>query len=115
MKKITLMTGLLIAISTPLVQAECVAPVVPIIPDGNVASEDELITTSKAIKAFQLGDLTEYRNCLSELEKTLDVETDAGKEQAAEILNQFNTSVDSETAMSEKFNAAIRAFKARSN
>ena len=92
--------------------AGCEAPAKPIIPDGNVASMDELVSAQKALKEFQAGVL-EYRECIGKMETEMDKEAEGAEEKSAEILNMFNASVDRETALAEEFNLAVRAFKAR--
>lgn len=92
--------------------AECVAPATPIIPDGNVASEDELVSASKAMKAFQTK-LVDHRNCLAEEEGTLDTEAENFMELKKAVGAKYNESVDAEEKLAEEFNVAVRAFKAR--
>ena len=92
--------------------ASCSMEGAPIIPDGNVASEDELIAASGAMKAYQ-GKLQEYRDCMVAEEKLIDPEAEDNALKMAEIRAKYDASVDAESAIADEFNAAVRAFKAR--
>jgi len=92
--------------------AACEAPSAPIVPDGNVASEDELVAAQKALKSYQ-ADLGDYRGCLQLMQQGVDVTAEDADAQSAAILAKYNASVDGESAAAEEFNAAVRAFKAR--
>lgn len=93
---------------------ECTLPEAPIIPDGNVASEDELISAQSSIKAYQ-ATLGDYRTCLETNSAALDAEAEDYQEKSSSILDLYNASVDAETNVAEEFSAAVRAFKARGN
>lgn len=93
--------------------AECIIPAAPIVPDGNVASEDELVSAQKAMKAFQ-DSLAEHRVCLSREEETFISEDSEGLVDLQNALSdKYNASVDAEEKLAEEFNAAVRSFKAR--
>lgn len=105
------MAAFLVAFSGQAI-AECEAPSAPIIPDGNVASMDELISAQNALKAFQ-SSVLDYRSCLQALDEAIDAEADDAVARRTNILESYNTSVDHETALAEEFNGAVRAYKAR--
>lgn len=111
LKQTLFVTSLALALSTQA-QAECVTPEAPIIPDGNVASQDELVSAQRAMKAYQ-GTLVEYRECLAGMDAAVVPESEEAEQQTASILAAYNASVDSEESVAEQFNAAVRAFKAR--
>jgi hypothetical protein len=90
----------------------CGVPASPIIPDGNVASEDELVAASKGIKAYQTS-LVDYRLCLDKKQEALDPEAESTIEETQVIKAAYDTSIDAETAVAEEFNGAVRAFKER--
>ena len=92
--------------------AECDMPASPIIPDGNVASLDELVSAQKAMKMYQ-SSLGGYRECLTGMEQAIDPESEGAQEKSKVILDEYNASVDSEAAVAEEFNAAVRVFKTR--
>lgn len=112
MKKFSTLAGTIALLSSGLVFAECELPAAPIIPDGNVASEDELVAAQKAMKAYQ-GNLGEYRTCVDGLQSALDPEAEDTAAKVAEYSAMYNKSVDSEAAIADEFNVAVRAFKAR--
>ena len=93
-------------------KAECSNPVTaPIIPDGNVASLDELIAAQGSVKAFQ-ANLIEYRECLTaHLIKEPADETGAQKNAALNAA--YDSSVDAETKIVEEFSVARVAFQSR--
>ena len=89
--------------------AECTPPASPIIPDGNVASMDELVSAQKALKQYQT-DVLVFRECLQGLDEAIDADAEDAAAQRAGILEKFNGSVDAETALAEEFNGAVKAF-----
>jgi len=111
LKQTLLVTAITLAVSSQA-QAECALPAAPIIPDGNVASQDELVAAQQAMKAYQ-GTLTEYRECLAGMDAAVVPESEGAEEKTASILAAYNASVDSEEAVAEQFNTAVRAFKER--
>lgn len=92
--------------------AECEVPAAPIIPDGNVASEDELVAAQIAVKTFQ-GKLVDYRDCLLKKELAADQQAEDYEAKTAEILALSNASVDMEEKIAEEFNQAVRSYKER--
>ena len=84
----------------------CVLPTAPdAIPDD--ADKDTLLAAKNDIGRFQ-GEVEAYRGCLS------DAETDditPGNKEA--IVASYNYSVEMEERVAERFNEAIRAYKAR--
>ncbi len=92
--------------------ADCEMPTGPIIPDGNVASQDELVAAQKAMKGFQ-EELQEYRKCIDGMLAGLDPEAADVAEQTSALNSNYDKSVDAEAAIAEEFNVAVRAFKAR--
>lgn len=92
--------------------AECDMPAAPIIPDGNVASQDELVAAQKSIKIMQAS-MIEYRECLIEEEGKIDAESETAEEQKLALTNSYNDSVAAETKVAEEFNTAVKAFKSR--
>ncbi len=94
------------------IAADCSLPTQPIVPDGNVASMDELVAAQKAIGAYQ-GNLGEYRNCLLEAEQQLDAESEEHEVNQMKITQLYDASVDAEAVTAEKFNQSVRAYNAR--
>lgn len=111
LKKTLFVAAMALALSTQA-QAECETPQAPIVPDGNVASQDELVAAQQAMKSYQ-GTLVEYRECLAGMDSAVAPDSEEAEQQTASILAAYNASVDSEQLVAEQFNAAVRAFKAR--
>lgn len=103
---------IMLSLFSQQVLAECSHGDGPIIPDGNVASQDELVAAQKAMKAFQVT-LAEYRECLDAKDAAIDPEAEDAEAQKAAIGADYDASVDAEEKMAEEFNTAVRAFKAR--
>jgi len=102
-----------IAQDQPIVNnGPCIAPVQPIIPDGNVASKEELISASKAIKALQV-ELEVYRNCLAGKSNAIVAVDEVSTANKQAFVDRYNASVDLEEKTASEFNTAISAFKSR--
>jgi len=94
---------------------ECTPATAPIVPDGNVASEDELLAAQKAYKLFE-SSTHDYRDCLLVLKANLEAAGLPEEELAsklAENLAADNASVDKLEGAAKEFNIAVRTFKAR--
>lgn len=111
-KTIAIKFSVCLFLITGQAMAECVIPATPIIPDGNVASEDELVAASKAMKAYQTK-LIDHRECISGEEQKLDAEAEDYEAQKLLFTKKHDASVDAESALADEFNTAVRAFKAR--
>jgi len=92
--------------------APCIEPTQPIIPDGNVASKEELVGASKAIKALQ-SELEVYRNCLAGKSNAIVPEDEESTAKKQAYIDRYNASVDLEEKTAGEFNTAISAFKSR--
>ena len=112
LNKTLLLSALLVAFSGTTAADECTNPSAPIVPDGNVASMDELVAAQKGLKAFQ-ANLVDYRDCLVEQKVADTSEDEAALQKNAALNAAYDSSVDAEGVAAEEFNAAVRAFKAR--
>lgn len=92
--------------------AECAAPSAPIIPDGNVASQDELISAQGAYKAFEKK-FYNYRDCLTAEEQALSPDRADLKEQKALITAADNAAFVELNRVADEFNSAVKSFKSR--
>lgn len=92
--------------------ADCTQPIIPIIPDGHVASKDELLGASSSLGQFQI-DINDYRNCLTEQSVKIVGDDEASTLKKEELLNLYNASVDKEELAAAEFNSAIRIFNDR--
>lgn len=84
----------------------------PIIPDGNIASKDELVSAKTRIKAYQ-DNLLDFRECLLEAEKALDPESEDYDAAKKAIGARSDASIDLETRVAEEFNETIKIYKTR--
>lgn len=118
LSKLLLCAG--IAVFSSQAYAECTLPSAPIVPDGNVASTDELIAAQKGLKSYQ-SNLVEYRACLATEQERLAASIDDDeksalvKEQEKVLIDAYNDSVSNEEAAADEFNTALRAYKSRQN
>ena len=84
----------------------------PIIPDGNVATEDELLAAKNRIKLYQ-DHLLNFRDCLLQQEIALDKNAPDYEEKRKAILAKSNESIEHEQKVADKFNKAINIYKNR--
>ncbi len=84
----------------------------PIIPDGNIATKDELIAAQTRIKAFQ-DRLQKFRDCLDVKLSSLDAESEDYEASKASFHAQRNDSISLEEKVAAKFNEAIGIYKSR--
>ncbi|MBL4672100.1 MAG: hypothetical protein JKX81_07535 [Arenicella sp.] len=92
--------------------AQCNAPAAPIIPDGNVASEDELVAAQRAYKAFEKK-FFDYRDCLTAEEAAIDPVAANFQEQKAIINAADNAAFEELNQVANEFNSAVKAFKSK--
>jgi len=92
--------------------AECTAPSAPIIPDGNVASKDELIAAQGAYKTFE-SSFYDYRDCLTAKEQAIAPEAADLEAQKAAITEADDIAFAELNRVAAEFNAAVKAFKAK--
>ena len=110
-------TAILLAFASSSAFAEtaCSIGEAPIIPDGNVASEDELVAAQKAYKEFDANTMA-YRECLLEEKALIEASGADSEEMTAKLqanLDADNAAYDKLVNVAEEFNQAVRAFKAR--
>jgi hypothetical protein len=117
--KVFLPFAVLVAVATTPAFADCVAPVASItVPDSTTATKDELVATSKAIKAYD-ADVQTFTTCLAQEEDAAiaALGDKATADQKAKVQKQYelrsNNEVDKLHALADKLNIAIRAYKAR--
>ena len=87
-------------------QADCVLPPAPSkIPDGNTASEQEMITAMQTLKEYN-ADVDTYLKCL-------EFETKQNRLSAGDQEKMHNTAVDTLQKVAAKFNEQVRTFKSK--
>jgi len=92
--------------------AECTTPSAPIIPDGNVASKDELISAQSAYKTFEKN-FYDYRDCLTAEEQAISPDAADLEAQKAAIAALDDAAFEELNRVAAEFNTAVKAFKAR--
>ncbi|OGT71090.1 MAG: hypothetical protein A3I78_07680 [Gammaproteobacteria bacterium RIFCSPLOWO2_02_FULL_56_15] len=85
-------------------------PVTPTIPNGNTASEEDLVSAMKDVKSYQTK-VMEYRACLDQIAVGLTAEEDQEKQTL--LVSLHNRTVDDEQELGDLFNSSVRAFKGR--
>lgn len=105
-KRILVAVALAYAASLPA-HADCVLPPAPSkIPDGNSASQQEMVTAMNTLKEYN-GDVDTYTKCL-------EFEAKQNHISKADEERMHNTAVDTLQKIAAKFNEQVRTFKAKS-
>ena len=91
----------------------CVVPEAPEIPDGSTAPEAELAKAQRNVK-FYLAEGDAFLACLDKKERALEGdESDEALEKRALIVHLHNQFVSQMHSVGDRFNEAVRAYKAR--
>jgi len=105
-KRILLAAVLAYAASLPA-HADCVLPPAPSkIPDGNTASQQEMLTAMNTLKEYN-GDVDIYTKCL-------EFEAKQNRLSRSEEERMHNSAVETLQKVAAKFNEQVRTFKAKS-
>jgi hypothetical protein len=117
--KFLLPLTLIAALATSTAFADCAIPDGKVnIPNGSKASKDEMVAAQHAVKAYD-ADVKTYTECLKTEQ---DAELAAGGDQmtqeqhdkvVAKYAERSNTQVDKVQKIADKFNAELRAYKAK--
>lgn len=111
-----LIAAFLLLVAAPVAFA-CDYPQKPTIPAGDSASKDEMISASRAVKAYQ-SEMVTYRECIdtenNEKIAALQEPEEAAVDNLRAALNKkFNASVEEEELVVARFNEAVRDYKAK--
>ena len=87
----------------------CDYPEAVSVPDGRTATQDEMVSGQRQVKAYMAA-MEEYLDCL-------DAETNAGGEEPTDeqrkiLISRHNAAVDEMETLAAAFNEQVRAFKA---
>ena len=110
-------------------KAACVYPTAPEkIPDGNTATREEMLAAKQEVSKYN-EEITAYQNCLkletddsiAALEKDSASKSDAEKKEIEakkqelqrKLVEKNNAALDEVTAVVQRFNDQIKAFKAK--
>lgn len=113
--KTTIAIGGLLLLAAPLAFA-CEYPERPTIPDGSMASKDEMLTAKADVSSYLAG-VDEYLTCLESAEKAAVAEMEspdpAELERRDDMLGKkFNAANDEKALVGEEFNQQVRAYNA---
>lgn len=87
--------------------ADCVLPPPPSkIPDGNTATQQEMVTAMQTLKEYN-GDVETYAKCL-------EYEARQNRLSLSDAQRMHNSAVDTLQKIAAKFNEQVRTFKAKS-
>ena len=114
------LTALILAggLAAAQANAACEYPVAPgKFPDGNQASKDELLAAKKSVVKYN-GEMETYLGCIkAEYDAKVAAETTATDKQKAEMQKvqdqKHNAAVEEVTAVTDRFNEQLRAWKAK--
>ena len=84
----------------------------PIIPDGNIATKDELVAAKNRIGVFQVQ-LADFRDCIADKVEALDKDAEDYEETKKAFFARSDASVNLEEKVAAEFNTAIRIYKER--
>jgi len=106
---------LLAVASLQVANAACKYPPEVTVPDGNTATKEEMLAANAAMKEYR-AKVDEYLACLDEEEKPLPADaTEAQRQQHEQehrvLIAKHNAAVDAETALADRYNEQVRAFK----
>jgi hypothetical protein len=105
-QRILLAVALAYAASLPA-HADCVLPPAPSkIPDGNTASQQEMLTAMNTLKEYN-SDVDTYTKCI-------EFEAKQNRLSRGEEEKMHNNAVDTLQKVAAKFNEQVRTFKAKS-
>jgi len=105
-KRILLALAVAYAASLPA-RADCVLPSAPSkIPDGNTASQQEMLTAMQTLKEYN-GDVETYSKCL-------EFEARQNRLTHADADRMHNSALETLQRVATKFNEQVRTFKAKS-
>lgn len=105
---------MVLALASP-VYAACSRESAPEIPDGGTATKEAMLAAKGALTTY-LASGDAYLACMQkDIDATTargDMEAEAKNAAIAELTTQYNGAVDEMQATGDKFNAAVRAYKA---
>lgn len=109
---ITSSIALCLGFSVAVSAQECILPNSPIIPDGNVASQDELVSAKDSYSMFE-SKIIDYRECLIAKEAEIPADSETAEAQKEALLALDTISYDNLQKVADEFNQAVRSFKER--
>lgn len=90
--------------------AHCQFPDAPTVPDGSVATEEEMGQAGTQVREYVAGVQTSLK-CLAEVEESMGKEI--SKDQQNELVSIYNTGVDQMNAVAQDYNEQVQVYKKR--
>lgn len=91
-------------------ETECRAPYEPEVPD-RFETYDEALASNQAVKKF-VTESKVYLDCLDFKRTQIDPDAEDAAEQEAKIIDAYNSNVDTQQALANRFKAAYEKYKA---
>ena len=116
MKKLTITAAAILLFTVPAFGYACEYPQRPTLPDGSVASKEDMIAAQSAVKAF-LASIDEYLECIEQEEKDAIAAMDNPDEETIrrrdELLSKrFDAANEEKFLFGEQWNQQVRAYNA---
>ena len=89
--------------------ANCTKPAYPAVPNGATSTEAQMLEGQATVKDY-IAKSNDYLACLTEAEKNAGEETVDQKE---DRVDAYNTAVDEQQKLADRFNEEIRKWKAQ--
>jgi len=106
------------ALALPLSSFACDYPDKITVPDGALATKDELIAAQQAVKQY-ISEMDTYLECIVEEEKLArqameNLEPEVEQQREEMLTKKYNAGVDEEKRVEAEWNATVQAYKKRS-
>ena len=95
-----------------LLYAECPYPAEVDVPEGDTATEEEMVAGQKIVKQY-MADMESYLDCIDEEDAELG--KDKTDEQQKMHVQRYNAAVDAMENVAAQFNSQVKAYKANEN
>ncbi len=117
MKNLTIIAAAVLLFAVPALGFACEYPERPELPDGSVASKEDMIAAQTAVKAF-LASIDEYLDCIEQQEKDAIAAMENPDEETIrrrdELLSKrFDAANEEKFLFGEQWNQQVRAYNAR--
>ena len=112
--KAALITSFVIATQSAL---SCEYPERVLIPNGNTASKEEMVTGQRGVKKF-VAEIEAYLECIVEEEKIArneitDLQPEDEQEREDMLNKKYNAAVDEMERVAAQFNSEVQAYRAK--
>lgn len=117
MKNLTIIAAASLLFSLPASGLACEYPERPALPDGNVASKEDMIAAQSTVKSF-IAAIDEYLDCIEQEEKDAVAAMDNPDEEAIQrrdelLSKRFDAANEEKFLFGEQWNQQVRAYNAR--